>query len=69
LPWRDVVGNAFVGRGREFVEDLVGRFDALVQLLHVGGGCGDGHSKVKAVIAQIVGTNLFIMRFSLFRRC
>src|ERR1700759_1606767 len=44
----NVVGNALVGSGHEFVQDCVSGFDTLIKLCHVGGcrcGDGDGHSQ------------------------
>ena len=41
----DVVGDALVGCCHEFVENEIGRFNAFIELLHVGGGrCGEGDS-------------------------
>jgi len=39
----DVIGDAFVGRIHELMKYLVGGFDAVIELLHVGGGgCSNG---------------------------
>jgi hypothetical protein len=40
----DVVGDAFIGCSHEFVENIVGRLDALIEFLRIGGVRAEGHS-------------------------
>jgi hypothetical protein len=41
-PAGNVVRNATIWSVHEFVENQVGGFDAVIEFLYVGGGCGHG---------------------------